>query len=95
MGTDIAGYSRYNDKAGREVGQGIARPRDQLCNILGMRRSGVFNEGCCLLEGEEGRGGGDEAGGGPTRSSVAGATGNPWQLLSSAEAEASLGLERR
>ena len=38
------------------MGQGIARPRDQLCNILGMRRSGVFNEGWCLLEGEEGEG---------------------------------------
>lgn len=45
-----------NDIAGREVGQGIARPRDQLCNILEMRRSGVFNEGWCLLEGEEGEG---------------------------------------
>ena len=83
-----------NDTAGREVGQGIVHPRDQLCNILGMRQSGVFNEGWCLLEGEEGSGGGDEAGGRLTRSSAAGSTGSPWRLLSSAGAEASLGLER-
>ena len=44
--------------------------------------------------GRGGRGGGDEAGGGPTGSSAAGSTGSPCRLLSSAGAEAGLGLER-